>query len=111
MKKLIVAALAIASLTFAGTKTAKSSKSYSITLSAPAVAGSLQLKAGQYKLKVDGDNAVFTDVESTKSFTTPVKVENVDKKFDDTKVQSVREGETDKIREIDLGGSKTKLDF
>ena len=111
MRKLIVAGLAIASLTFAGTRTTKSSKSYSITLSAPATAGSVQLKAGQYKLKVDGDNAVFTNVESDKSFTTPVKVETVDKKFGDTKVQSVKEGETDKIREIDLGGSTTKLGF
>ena len=111
MKKLLVAALAMASLVFAGTRNTKSSKSYSITLSAPATAGSVQLKAGQYKLKVEGDNAVFTNVENDKSFTTPVKVQSVDQKFDETRVQTVKEGESDKIHEIDLGGSKTKLDF
>jgi hypothetical protein len=50
-------------------------------------------------------------VNSSKSFTTPVKVQETDKKFDDTKVQSTKDGDTDPIEEIDLGGSKTKLGF
>jgi hypothetical protein len=102
---MVVAALAIASLTVVSAKT------YQITLSSPTKAGSIQLKAGQYKLTVNGSNAIFTEVDSSKSFTTPVKVENVDTKFDDTRVQSTKEGDTDKIEEIDLGGSKTKLGF
>src|SRR3954470_24169002 len=106
MKKfLVVATLAFASLTVVSAKT------YEITLSNPTKVGSVQLKPGQYKLKVDGANAVFTDINSSKSFTTPVKVENGDKKFDDTRVQSVKDGAGDKINEIDLGGSKTKLGF
>ena len=106
MKKfIVVAALALSSLTVVN------AKSYEIILSGPTKAGSIQLKAGQYKLKVDGSNAIFTDVNSSKSFTTPVKVENGDKKFDDTRVQSTKDGDTEKIEEIDLGGSKTKLGF
>src|SRR5881394_1082517 len=106
MKKfLVVAGLALSSLTIVSAKT------YEITLSNPTKVGSVQLKPGQYKLKVDGSNAVFTDLNSAKSFTTPVKVENGDKKFDDTRVQSVKDGQTDRINEIDLGGSKTKLGF
>jgi len=88
-----------------------SAKSYEITLTAPTKAGTVQLKAGQYTLKIQGSNAIFTDVNSAKSFTTPVKVQEGDKKFDDTKVQSSKDGDTDKIEEIDLGGSKTKLGF
>jgi len=106
MKKfMVVAAMALASLTVVSAKT------YEIILSGPTKAGNVTLKAGQYKLKVDGSNAIFTDVNSSKSFTTPVKVENGDKKFDDTRVQSTKDGSTDKIEEIDLGGSKTKLGF
>lgn len=106
MKKLLaISALALASLTMLSAKT------YEIILSAPTKAGSVQLKPGQYSLKVEGSNATFTDKESAKSFTTPVKVETVDKKYDDTKVQTTKDGGTDRIEEIDLGGSKTKLGF
>src|SRR5215475_494902 len=106
MKKiLVVAALALSSLTIV------SAKSYEIILSGPTKAGSLELKAGQYRLKVDGGNAIFTDINSAKSFTTPVKVETTEKKYDDTRVQTSKDGSVDKIEEIDLGGSKTKLGF
>jgi hypothetical protein len=106
MKKfLVVAGLALSSLTILSAKT------YEIVLSSPTKAGSVQLKPGQYKLKVDGSNATFTDLNTSKSYTTPVKVENGDKKFDDTRVQSTKDGDSEKINEIDLGGSKTKLGF
>lgn len=100
-----VATLAFSSLTLVHAKT------YSIILSGPAKAGSLQLKAGQYKLKVEGSTAVFTDVNTSHSYTTPVKIESGDKKFNDTRVESVKEDGADKIEEIDLGGSSTKLGF
>ncbi len=102
---LAIGVLAVSSLSILGAKT------YDITLSAPTKAGSVQLKPGQYTLKIDGSNAIFTDVNSAKSFTTPVKVETTDKKFSDTKVQSSKDGDVDKLDEIDLGGSKTKLGF
>jgi len=102
---MFVAALALSSLTVLSAKT------YEIILSSPTKAGSVTLKPGQYKLKVDGTTATFTDENSSKSFTTPVKVENTEKKFDDTRVQSKKDGGTDTIEEIDLGGSKTKLGF
>jgi len=106
MKKfIVVAGLALSSLTVLSAKT------YDIVLSNKTKAGSIELKPGSYKLKVEGGNAVFTDTSKGKSFTTPVKVQEGDKKFDDTRVQSVKDGETEKINEIDLGGSKTKLGF
>ncbi len=104
-KFIVVATLALSSLTVVSAKT------YEIVLSGPTKAGSVKLKPGQYKLMVDGANAIFTDVNSNKSYTTPVKVQTTDKKFEDTRVQSTKDGDSDSIQEIDLGGSKTKLGF
>ena len=88
-----------------------SAKTYQISITSPTQAGSVQLKAGMYTLKVQGNNVIFTSVESDKSFTVPVKVEAAGAKFDDTQVQSTKDGDIDKIQEIDLGGSTTKLGF
>jgi hypothetical protein len=106
MKKIFLAGvLSLASLSIV------SAKSYEIVLSATTKVGAVELKPGQYTLKVQGTNAIFTSVDTYKSYTTPVKVQNSDTKFDSTKVQSAKQGETDQIQEIDLGGSKTKLGF
>jgi hypothetical protein len=99
----IVGALAFSSLGIA------SAKSYDIILSAPAMAGSTQLKPGDYKLKVEGAQAVFTDTETAKSFSVPVTVENSDKKFNNTLVESANQDGMDQIHAIDLGGSNTRL--
>jgi|SRR5581483_7790327 len=87
------------------------SKTYEITLANMTKAGSVQLKAGQYRVHVNGDNAVFTDVETSKQFTIPVKVENAPKKFSETKVDSNSDGKVDTIKDIQLGGSTTQIDF
>ena len=107
MKQLLaVACLALFALTVV------SAKSYNITVSTPSKAGTVQLKPGQYKLTVEGGNATFTEqTNSQKTYTTPVKVQEADKKFEDTRVISSKDGDVEKINEIDLGGSKTKLGF
>ena len=106
MKKIfLTAVLAASALTIANAKT------YDIIVSNTTKAGSVELKAGEYKLKVDGSNATFTSVDSSKSFTTPVKVENSDQKFDQTKIETTKDGDQDRLQEIDLGGSHTKLGF
>ncbi len=105
MKKLFaIAVLALSALTVASAKT------YTIVLAHSTKAGTVQLKAGQYKLKVDGANAVFTDAKS-QSFTTPVKVQSTEKKFEQTRVQTTTQGADEVLTEIDLGGSTTKLGF
>jgi len=100
---LIVGALGLTSLAFAGTK------SYDIVLSAPAMAGANQLQAGEYKLKVEGNQAVFS--QNSKTWSVPVKVENGTQKFAQTTVESSTKGEMDTIQAIDLGGSTTKLEL
>jgi hypothetical protein len=100
----MVGALAAASLGIASAKT------YDITLTAPAKAGATDLKAGEYKLKIEGSQAVFTDAQDAKSVTSvPVKVENSDKKFDFTSVESTDQNGVTNIHAIDLGNSKTRL--
>jgi hypothetical protein len=106
MKKLfLTGVLCLASLSIV------SAKSYDIVLSTPTKAGSVQLKPGQYRLKVEGAKATFTQVDTDKSFTTEVKVQTVEKKFDQTKVGTTKDGEDNKIQDIELGGSTTRLEF
>src|SRR5690349_11538561 len=100
---LLVAALCVFMISSAA------AKSYDIVLTSPTVAGNVALKAGEYRLKVEGNTATFTNVENGKTFTAPVKVETSDQKFDQTRLQSTKEGEQDKLQEIDLSGSHTKL--
>lgn len=102
---LIVGALGLTSIGIA------SAKSYDIILSGPSMAGTQELKPGEYKLKVEGSQAVFTDVQSSRSWTAPVKVENSATKFQQTTVESSNKGDMATIHAIDLGGSNTKLEF
>ena len=70
-----------------------------------------ELKAGEYKLKVEGSQATFTDQDS-KSITVAVKIENVARKFAATTVETTSApGDMDNITAIDLAGSTTKLEF
>ena len=100
--------LLIGTLALAGIASAKS---YDIVLSGPAKAGSVQLAAGEYSLKVQGANAVFTNVETGKSFTAPVKLQDAGKKFSTTAIDSTSQNGEDQITAIELGGSSTKLEM
>jgi hypothetical protein len=102
---LFVGALGLASLGIA------SAKSYDIFLNGPAMAGTTELKAGVYKLKVEGTQAIFSEVEGSKTWTVPAKVENGAQKFDQTAVESSNQGDMAHIHAIDLGGSNTRLEF
>lgn len=106
MKKLIyVAVLTLCSLTFAF------AKNYELTLSSTTKVGNIELKPGQYTLKVQGDKAIFTFVDTAKQFTTNVKVEATDQKFETTRVDASKQGSVDVVKDIELGGSKTRLQF
>ena len=100
---LLIGTLALAGLA--------SAKSYDIVLSSATKAGSVELGAGQYSLQVKGTNAVFTNMETGKSFTTTVKVQNAGKKFDQTAVDSRKQNGEDQIKSIELGGSNTLLEL
>ena len=86
-------------------------KTYDISFSSTTKVGTVQLKAGDYRLSVNGNKATFTDVSSYKTVTTDVKVETTDTKFPETKVDSSSDGGVNVVKDIELGGSKTKIDF
>lgn len=86
-------------------------KTYDLVFSAPVKAGSTQLQPGQYRLKLKGNTAEFTNVETDKTYTAPVKVENGAKKHDVTAVDTNTENGASQIQKIELGGSSTDLEF
>lgn len=99
---LTLGALALVTVSLAFAKT------YDIDLLGPARAGNVELKAGDYKLKVEGSQAVFTD-EHGKSVSVPVKVETNTKKFPATQLETSNQNGIDSIQAIDLGDSSTRL--
>lgn len=101
----ILAAFAISSLGVA------SAKSYDFILDTPTKLGDTQLKAGQYSVKVNGNQAVIKDAQTGKSWSAPVTLETSDHKFDRTMVATQDQSGTPAVIEIDLGGSTTKLAF
>ncbi len=102
--------IAVSALTLASFGIA-SAKSYDFVLTSPAMAGSNQLKPGQYKVQVKGTQAVIVDENSSKSVTVNVKIEQADHKFDHTSVQSTNSNGVDNIQVIELGGSNTRLEL
>ena len=105
MKTKIFLFLAIAGLSFAGTK------SYEVTFDAPAVLGPMEIESGQYKLSFDGSKVTLVNENTRKSFETTATVQTSGKKFNDTVVESKRDGGKLLVDEIQLGGTKTALDF
>jgi hypothetical protein len=100
---LLIGTLALASIA--------SAKSYDLILSAPANAGSVQMAAGEYSIKVLGGFAFFTNVDTGKKFITAVKVEDGGKKYGTTAVDCSTKGGEKQITFVELGGSSTKLEL
>jgi hypothetical protein len=88
-----------------------SAKSYDIIVSSPTKAGAVELAPGEYRVKVEGANAVFTNVDNNKKFTTPVKMQTASKKFDVTAVDTTKVNGADQMTAIELGGSSSELQF
>jgi hypothetical protein len=80
-----------------------------VTLTKPAVVNGTALKAGDYRLLI-GESKVTFHIDK-QSFDIPAKIETVSKKFDATQVQYDVVGSQTVVREIALGGTKTRLLF
>jgi len=105
MKMKLAVVFAAAGMMFAGTK------SYEISLSQATKAGNVDLQAGEYKVAVNGSKATFTALKTGKSVETNVTVQTAEKKFALTMVDAETASGTNKINEIDLGGTTTKVLF
>jgi hypothetical protein len=102
---LLIIAVALSTLAIAGPK------NYNVVLTTPTKAGTVDLAPGDYKVKVEGSNAIFTDEHTGASVTVPVKVENTETKFNSTVLDTTMQGKTAQLTSIELGGSKVKLEF
>jgi hypothetical protein len=92
---------------------AQKAKSYQLSLDAPTKVGAQILTAGDYKLKLEGANAVFTKEGDRKSdtatFTAPATLEEGTAKFDHTAIHAVLDAGQLRITSIELEGSKNLL--
>ncbi len=84
-----------------------SAKSYRVTLYEPSVLGGSDLKAGDYKLDVDGNKMILRS--GRQSFEADVKVEQGDQRFSATSVRYTNGDGKYHIQEIRLGGTNVTL--
>ncbi len=83
--------------------------SHKISITSPLSYGSKTLKAGEYKVEVQGDKAVFTSGKEVVEL--PVVVEEAAEKYRDTQLGTSGGANGAQLQEIKLGGTKTKLIF
>jgi len=86
-----------------------SPKSYKVKLFEPAMVGTTLLKPGEYQVEVVDQKAVIRNGKTESQ--AAVKVETGDVKYDATSVQYSNGDGKMHVREIHLGGTKTKLVF
>ena len=104
---LSAAVLLFVSLAVAGNK----AKTYSIVLGSPTVAGEATLKPGEYKVRADGPDVVFTNVRTLETCTVPVKIESATRKHEATAVKTTVQNGRNVLLAIDLGGTDETLEF
>ncbi len=105
--KLSKLTLAFATLALA---IASAASSYRVTFFEPTVIGGSELKPGDYKIEVNGDKATIRAGKNN-TVEAPVKVETANEKFSNTTVRYAKADGKNRIEEIRLGGTTTKLVF
>ena len=104
MRKLILL-FAVAGLSVAG------AKSYDVTFGSPAVLGAVQVPAGQYQLKFEGSKVTLVNASNGKRLEADATVQEMPSKFAETIISSKHVDGKDLVDEIQIGGTKTALDF
>lgn len=101
MKKLLLVACVFS----LGIATAAST--YHVKIADPTWVGTSELKPGEYEVKVDGDKITFKQGKNIVAVT--AKVETSATKFSDTQMDVKTENGQAKLKELDLGGTKSKI--
>jgi hypothetical protein len=86
---------------------AAAASSYHVRIADPTWVGGTQLKAGEYEVKVDGDKVTFKQGKNVVAVS--AKVETNAAKFSDTTMDIRTENGQAKLKELDLGGTKSKI--
>ena len=105
---MLVVVSMIAAKPFHGPRSDK--KTYSSTLSSPAQAGDVQLKPGEYKIKLDGSPFVLTDQAGHK-IEANATMETADHKFTQTSIAMTTENGGPRIVSIQLGNTSSRIVF
>ncbi len=100
--------LVLVGVLLAGSRTGV--KTYKITLSDQAMAGTAQLSPGEYHLKLDGSQVVLIDKNGSQIETTAT-VETAERKFETPAIATRKADGTNRIMSIQLGGSRNKVVF
>jgi hypothetical protein len=82
---------------------------YKVTLTEPAVIAGSVVKAGDYRIVVNGEKATLTMGKT--SLEVPVKVETGTKKFEYTSVECSSVAGKNMLDDIQVGGTTTTLVF
>jgi len=94
--------LALATLALAA---ASAASHYTLQLDSTQFAGGKELKAGEYKIEVSGDKAIFKSGKTV--IEVPAALQKGERKYSLTTYESIDK----KIQEIDLGGTSSKIVF
>jgi hypothetical protein len=86
---------------------ATAASSYHVKIADPTWVGGTQLKPGEYEVKVDGDKVTFKQGKNV--IAVAAKVETNASKFSDTQMDIKTENGQAKLKELDLGGTKSKI--
>ncbi len=104
-KKLIILVLSVVLSSLVLADTAK----YTVRVFDPLTVNGQTIKPGEYKMSLENSKATFH--VGKEKIEAAVKVEEGNEKFNSTSVRFAQENGTNKIMEIRLGGTKTKLVF
>jgi len=80
-----------------------------VRLTEPVIVNGTTLKAGDYRLTVNADKVTFT-IDKT-SLEIPASIETGQNKYTDNEVEYEHKGNQTTIKQICLGGTKTRLVF
>ncbi len=105
MKSKIVLMFAVAGLSIA------SAKSYNVTFPDSVVVNGTALAAGEYAMTVDGTAVTLRERGTHNVTQANATLETAERKFDSTSIISSTVDGKDRVNEIDLGGTKTKVEF
>jgi hypothetical protein len=86
---------------------ATAASTYHVKIADPTWVGQTQLKPGEYEVKVDGDKVTFKQGKNV--IEVQAKVETNATKYNDTQLDVKTENGQAKLKELDLGGTKSKI--
>ncbi|HUI57455.1 MAG TPA: hypothetical protein VLY04_20905 [Bryobacteraceae bacterium] len=111
MKILCVLILAMFGLTATAADEKMAGKKYRISIHKALRVGTSELQPGEYHLVLGSPKVRFMPLASGEAIEVEATVHSVEQKFSDTLITSSRIEGREKLREIALGGTRTKVAF